>query len=106
MSFGNGFKNIFKICVGNGFGNDLDTDLHLQVRIQDLVKGGAQVLRPKVADVVKWCCLSEVSNLQPGSRACLRGPGSFWVFNAQMCILPHSRDSSSLIFDIYFNTKS
>ena len=24
-----------------------------QVRIQDLVKGGAQVLRPKVADVAK-----------------------------------------------------
>ena len=36
----------------------------------------------------------------------LKGPGSFWVFNAQICILPHSRDSFSLIFDIYFNTKS
>ena len=34
------------------------------------------------------------------------GPGSFWVFNAQICILPHSRDSFSLIYDIYFNTKS
>ena len=32
--------------------------------------------------------------------------GSFWVFNAQICIFPHSRDSFSLIFDIYFNTKS
>ena len=36
----------------------------------------------------------------------LKGPGSFWVFNAQICILTHSRDSFSLIFDIYFDTKS
>ena len=33
------------------------------------------------------------------------GLGSFWVFHAQICILPNSRDSLSLIFDIYFNTK-
>ena len=55
--------------------------------------GGPQVLRLKVADVAK-------------RAICGRGPGSFWVFNAQICILPHSRDSFSLIFDIYFNTKS
>ena len=41
-----------------------------------------------------------------GVQGPLKGPGSFWVFNAQICILPHSRDSFSLIFDIYFNTKS
>ena len=76
------------------------------MRIQDLVKGGPQVLRLKVADVAKRSRASEVSNLRPGSRARLKGPGSFWVFNAQICILPHSRDSFSLIFDIYFNTKS
>ena len=35
----------------------------------------------------------------------LKGPGSFWVFNAQICILTHSRDSFSLIFDIYFDIK-
>ena len=35
----------------------------------------------------------------------LKGPGRFWGFNAQICILLYSRDSS-LIFDIYFNTKS
>ena len=35
----------------------------------------------------------------------LKGPGSFWVFNAQICILTHSRDSFSLMFDIYFDTK-
>ena len=44
----------------------------LQVRIQDLVKGGTQVLRPKVADVAKWSCTSKASDLQLGSRACLR----------------------------------
>ena len=35
-----------------------------------------------------------------GVQGLLKGPGSFWVFNAQICILPHSRDSFSLIFDI------
>ena len=41
-----------------------------------------------------------------GVQSPLKDPGSFWVFNAQICILPHSRDSFSLIFHIYFNTKS
>ena len=41
----------------------------LQVRIQDLVKGGTQLLRLKVADVAKRSRASEVSNLRPGSRA-------------------------------------
>ena len=40
-----------------------------------------------------------------GVQGLLKGPGSFWVFNAQICILTHSRDSFSLIFDIYFDTK-
>ena len=40
-----------------------------------------------------------------GVQGPLKGPGSFWVFNAQICILTHSRDSFSLIFDIYFDTK-
>ena len=40
-----------------------------QVRIRDLVKVGPQVLRLKVADIVKHSRASEVSNLQPGSRA-------------------------------------
>ena len=47
---------------------------------------GTQLLRLKVADIVKW-------------------PG-FWVFNAQIRSLPHSRGSFSLIFCIYFNIKS
>ena len=49
----------------------------IQVRIQDLVKGGPQLLSPKVADVAKWSCTSEASNLRPGSRACLRALEAF-----------------------------
>ena len=45
----------------------------IKVQIQDLVKErGAQLLRPKVADVVKWSCASEASIVWPGSRARLR----------------------------------
>ena len=40
-----------------------------------------------------------------GLQGLLKGPESFWVFNAQICILTHSTDSFSLIFDIYFDTK-
>ena len=47
------------------------------MRIQDLVKGGPQLLRPKVADVVKQSCASEASNLWLGSRACLRAVEAF-----------------------------
>ena len=47
------------------------------MRIQDLVKGGPQVLRPKVADVAKWSRVSEASNLRPGSRAHLRALEAF-----------------------------
>ena len=65
-----------------------------------------------VHSTAKWCwtlkfpCLncSYLWNWQFSFQ--LKGPGSFWVFNAQICILPHSRDSFSLIFDIYINTKS
>ena len=28
-----------------------------------------------------------------GAQCMLKGFGSFWVFNAQICILPHSKDS-------------
>ena len=67
---------------------------------------GGQVLRPKVADAAKCSRTNEASNFVAGVQGPSAGPGSFWVFNAQICILPHSRDSFSLIFDIYFNTKS
>ena len=48
-----------------------------QVWIQDLVKGGPQVLRLKVADIVKRSHVSEANNLQPGSRAHLRALEAF-----------------------------
>ena len=48
-----------------------------QVRIQDLVKGGPQLLRPKVADVAKRSHASEASILRPGSRARLRALEAF-----------------------------
>ena len=35
--------------------------------------------------------------LAAGVQGSLKGSGSFWVFNAQICILLHSRDSFSLI---------
>ena len=47
------------------------------MRIQDLVKGGPQVLRLKVADVGKRSHASEASNFQPGSRAHLRALEAF-----------------------------
>ena len=48
-----------------------------QVRIQDLVKGGPQLLRPKVADVAKRSHASEASILWLGSRARLRALEAF-----------------------------
>ena len=50
--------------------------------------------------------MSEASYLWPRSRACLRALEAFGFFNSQICILSHSRDSFSVIFDIYFSTKS
>ena len=46
-------------------------------------------------ELYEWSELSVVEVQDP-----LNGPGSFWVFNSQICILPYSRDSFSLIFDI------
>ena len=54
-----------------------NASLLIQVRIQDLVKGGPQLLRPKVADVAKRSRAREVSNLRLGSRACLRALEAF-----------------------------
>ena len=51
--------------------------LTMQVRIQDLVKGVAQLLRPKVADVVNRSRASEASILRRGSRARLRALEAF-----------------------------
>ena len=64
------------------------------------------------ASEAKSCRHSEVElrewseHSAAGVQGPLKGPGSFWVFDAQICILTHSRESFSLIFDIYFDTKS
>ena len=77
------------------------------MRIQDLVKGGggpgseAESCRHSEAEARK-----RSKQIAAGVQGPLKGPESFWVFNAQICILPHSRDPFSLIFDTYFNTKS
>ena len=77
-----------------------------QVRIQDLVKGGAP------ASEAESCRCSgaesrERSELSAaGVQGPLKGPGSFWVLSAQICILPHSRAPFSLISDIYIKTKN
>ena len=81
-------------------------NVSIQVRIQDLVKGGAP------ASKAESCRHSEAESCERSEHSAaraqdpLKGPGSFWVFDAQICILTHSRDSFSLIFDIYFDTKS
>ena len=64
------------------------------------------------ASEAKSCRCSEVESCKQseqsaaGVQGLLKGPGRFWDFNAQICNLTHSRDSFSLIFDIYFDTKS
>ena len=78
----------------------------IQVRIQDLVKGGAPGAEAESCRRSEAELRERSEQFAAGVQGPLKGPGSFWVFNAQICILPHSRDSFSLIFDIYFNTKS
>ena len=76
------------------------------MRIQDLVKGGLQLPRPKVANVAEQSHMREASYLQLGCRACGRALKAFEFFSAQICILPHSRAPFSLISDIYIKTKN
>ena len=60
--------------------------------IQDLVKGGSasevKSCRHREADSHEWS-----ETLLAGVQGLLKGHGSFWVLNAQICILLHSRDS-------------
>ena len=75
--------------------------MQMQVRIQDLVKGGTP------ASETESCRRSEAESrkrsepltagVQGPLKGLLKGPGSFWVFNAWICIFLHSRDSFSLI---------
>ena len=57
-----------------------------EVRIQDLVRGGPQLLRPKVADVTKRSHASEVSNLWLGSMALNRALDSLGFLMLQYAI--------------------
>ena len=77
-----------------------------QVRIQDLVKGGAPASEAESCRHSEAALRERSEHSAAGVQGPLKGPGSFWVFDAQICILTHSRDSFSLIFDIYFDTKS
>ena len=40
-----------------------------------------------------------------GVQGPLKGPGSFWVFDAQICILTHSRDSFPLFLTSILHQK-
>ena len=76
-----------------------------QVRIQDLIKGGGPAPEAESCRRSKADLHERSKQSAAGVQGSLKGPGSFWVFNAQLCILTHSRDSFSLIFDIYFDIK-
>ena len=69
-------------------------------------QGGPQPPRPKVADLVKWSCMSEVSYLWLGSRAGLRALETFGFLMLKYAFSHILETLFSLIFDIYFNTKS
>ena len=56
---------------------DRQTDTYTPGAVPGFGHGQGQVLRSKVANVVKWSHMSEVSNLWKGSRACLRALGAF-----------------------------
>ena len=63
---------------------DQISDVSLKIYIVNLrcgsriwSRGGAHLLRPKVADVAKWSRVSEASILWPGSRAHLRALEAF-----------------------------
>ena len=68
-----------------------------QVRIQDLVKGEPQLLRPKVADVAKRSHASEASILRRGSRARLRALEAFGFLMLKYAF-SHILDTLFLLF--------
>ena len=63
--------------------------------------GGAQLPRPKVANVVGWSHASKASYLWPGSRVSLRALEAFGFLMLKYALWgAHSGDSFSLSFDI------
>ena len=69
----------------------------IQVRIQDLVKGAP-------SSEAESCRRSEVESHErseqsaAGVQGLLKGPGSFWVFNAQIYVFSHILETLSLSF--------
>ena len=59
--------------------------------------GGPQLLEAKSCQRSKVELRERSEHSAAGVQGPLKGPGSFWVFDAQICILIHSRDSFSLI---------
>ena len=72
-------------------------NVHACAQCKDLVKGGAP------ASAAESCRRSEAESRErseqyaAGVQGPLKGPGSFWVFNAQICILTHSREFLSIL---------
>ena len=115
-------RNIFKLCKGccltkicgfNYAEGYATKDEYFRITLRPGLRCGSRIWsRGGPGAEAESCRCSEVESRErseqfaAGVQGPLKGPGSFWVFNAQICILPHSRDSFSLIFDIYFNTKS
>ena len=62
-------------------------------------------MRPKVADVAEQSGVSKVSYLWPGVQGLLKVLEAFGFLMFKYA-LSHIPETLSLIFDIYFNTKS
>ena len=69
--------------------------VHTRYGSRILPRGWGQFQRLNDADMAK-----ESELLVARVQGLLEGPGSFQVFSAQICIIPHSRDSFPLISDI------
>ena len=64
-------------------------------------QGGPQLLRLKVSNDTQWSHMNKATYLQPGSRSCFRAQEAFgFLMLKYICILPISRDSSFLSFDV------
>ena len=62
-------------------------------------QGGAPASEAESCQCSKAESCEQSEPLAAGVQGPLKGPGSFWVFTAQICILLHSRGSFSLISD-------
>ena len=100
--------------LGRAFAENLLERNYRVSTLTNIVRCGSRIWSRGVAPAseAESCRHSEAESRErsehsaAGVQGPLKGPGSFWVFDAQICILTHSRDSFSLIFDIYFDTKS